>query len=810
MPVLKLALGDDIRRIPLAEAPSYEQLVQMARELFRDLGDDDALAPAAPARAPLLFRYTDDEGDSVTVSSSLELREAFASQPKLKLYVQALDPSGEALDEDEEVLVAARPPATATAVAAVAEAAAPQLAPSSAPTAVLTAAVARAMSIADYFAPPPAASASVSADASAAVLPAAPPQPSMQFVADELLADGENVPASSFVYKGWAVRNNGEATWPAGTHVVLLSGDDRGWLSWDAEPFKLAEPGQQVSITVRMALPDEPLGDVKYTFALADAAGRTFIGDSLWTELRIIASPWQSESEQLVPAPSPSASASSACPATCALPAPEDGGDDTEEEDDEDEACAASSSSQPPCSAVEIEYGIDDLTDPEDNGEAEDNSSSAAATAAAATAAVAAAIADANAAASVANAVATSVAHSAAAAATAATAAVAAVLAPPRPEPSAASAAASAADSGAAQVVHEHVSCDVCGMHPIVGVRYKCQVCHDYDMCALCEATEAHDPAHPLTKFKLPNKCRPRFSRLLHHIHSHAAEVSSELQQAVSATGRAVHDLASKVLPPPRARGHGHGHGHGHSYGHQHGADHPGCHQGHSNAHRGFRGHHGLAAAAAAGPAAAPSTSARPQRNSQLHCRFVEDVTVPDGSRLEAGAEALKVWRLHNCGDRAWPGDASIVFVRGGGDLRVEVEQQQQGQVQPALPAAAAGDVVEVSLRIRAPPQPGHYYAAYSLADSAGALFGHKFWIDCEVVAAEGGAAGAGSAAFQPAAAAAVSAADTFTGEFAEQLRQLHQMGFTDVDANTLLLRCHRGDVQRAVTALLSGEVNGN
>jgi hypothetical protein len=54
---------------------------------------------------------------------------------------------------------------------------------------------------------------------------------------------------------------------------------------------------------------------------------------------------------------------------------------------------------------------------------------------------------------------------------------------------------------------HEHVGicCDGCGVSPIVGPRYKCSVCDDFDLCGLCE-TKGHHPAnHPLIKYKIPN-----------------------------------------------------------------------------------------------------------------------------------------------------------------------------------------------------------------------------------------------------------------------------------------------------------------
>ena len=47
------------------------------------------------------------------------------------------------------------------------------------------------------------------------------------------------------------------------------------------------------------------------------------------------------------------------------------------------------------------------------------------------------------------------------------------------------------------QAVHRNGVCDGCG-HPIVGVRYKCGVRSDFDLCAVCREWRlaARLPAH--------------------------------------------------------------------------------------------------------------------------------------------------------------------------------------------------------------------------------------------------------------------------------------------------------------------------
>eukprot|EP01017_Pseudomicrothorax_dubius_P034977 TRINITY_DN484_c0_g1_i1.p1 TRINITY_DN484_c0_g1~~TRINITY_DN484_c0_g1_i1.p1 ORF type:complete len:619 (+),score=218.28 TRINITY_DN484_c0_g1_i1:71-1927(+) len=58
--------------------------------------------------------------------------------------------------------------------------------------------------------------------------------------------------------------------------------------------------------------------------------------------------------------------------------------------------------------------------------------------------------------------------------------------------------------SGGNQVVHPHVRCDGCNVKPIVGPRYKCTVCEDFDFCSNCEANQSHP--HSFIKINDPSK----------------------------------------------------------------------------------------------------------------------------------------------------------------------------------------------------------------------------------------------------------------------------------------------------------------
>jgi hypothetical protein len=55
-----------------------------------------------------------------------------------------------------------------------------------------------------------------------------------------------------------------------------------------------------------------------------------------------------------------------------------------------------------------------------------------------------------------------------------------------------------------ALVVHAGYTCDRCGMQPITGIRYRCSVRPNYDLCEKCEAAE--EQPHPMVKIRQPSK----------------------------------------------------------------------------------------------------------------------------------------------------------------------------------------------------------------------------------------------------------------------------------------------------------------
>jgi hypothetical protein len=56
------------------------------------------------------------------------------------------------------------------------------------------------------------------------------------------------------------------------------------------------------------------------------------------------------------------------------------------------------------------------------------------------------------------------------------------------------------------KIIHKNIICDGCGMHPLIGIRYKCSVCNDFDYCEKCEEKFKNEHQHPFIKIYNPEQ----------------------------------------------------------------------------------------------------------------------------------------------------------------------------------------------------------------------------------------------------------------------------------------------------------------
>ncbi|KAL3693618.1 hypothetical protein R1sor_007269 [Riccia sorocarpa] len=205
----------------------------------------------------------------------------------------------------------------------------------------------------------------------------------------------------------------------------------------------------------------------------------------------------------------------------------------------------------------------------------------------------------------------------------------------------------------ACRVFHSGVQCDLCGMNPIVGPRFKSNKKHDYDLCDGCYRSCGNENDYQRIDRPL---FRPRHLRC-------------------SALNPNLHAPRGPLFVRPRMH---------------------------------------------------PSTAGK------LDARFVQDVTIFDGTELAPLAKFTKIWRLRNSGTLPWPLDTKLVHV--GGDELGNVDQ-----VPVELPGKglAPGDEVDVSVDLVAPEKPGRYVSHWRLASPAGPKFGHRVWVLIQVVSNE-------------------------------------------------------------------------
>ena len=58
--------------------------------------------------------------------------------------------------------------------------------------------------------------------------------------------------------------------------------------------------------------------------------------------------------------------------------------------------------------------------------------------------------------------------------------------------------------SGSNIEFHWGTSCSKCRCNPIQGIRYKCAICSNYDLCPNCEKIpDVHDKSHPFIKLNI-------------------------------------------------------------------------------------------------------------------------------------------------------------------------------------------------------------------------------------------------------------------------------------------------------------------
>ena len=100
--------------------------------------------------------------------------------------------------------------------------------------------------------------------------------------------------------------------------------------------------------------------------------------------------------------------------------------------------------------------------------------------------------------------------------------------------------------------------------------------------------------------------------------------------------------------------------------------------------------------------------------------RFIEDLTIPDGTAVMAGSNFTKTWRIMNTGGSAWNEDYRLVF-KGRNRLG--------GPESVPLPHLMPGESGAVSVELQAPTYCGECMGVWTMQGPGGKIFGDDLWV---------------------------------------------------------------------------------
>eukprot|EP00262_Sarcandra_glabra_P010832 TRINITY_DN2632_c0_g1_i2.p1 TRINITY_DN2632_c0_g1~~TRINITY_DN2632_c0_g1_i2.p1 ORF type:complete len:785 (+),score=163.33 TRINITY_DN2632_c0_g1_i2:312-2666(+) len=112
----------------------------------------------------------------------------------------------------------------------------------------------------------------------------------------------------------------------------------------------------------------------------------------------------------------------------------------------------------------------------------------------------------------------------------------------------------------------------------------------------------------------------------------------------------------------------------------------------------------------------------------KLESRFIQDVTILDGTQMAPAASFTKIWRMRNNGTVAWPHGTQLVWI--GGD-----QFGTRGSVELEIPVSGypANEELDIAVDFMAPSNPGRYVSYWKMASPSGQKFGQRVWVLIQV-----------------------------------------------------------------------------
>jgi len=109
------------------------------------------------------------------------------------------------------------------------------------------------------------------------------------------------------------------------------------------------------------------------------------------------------------------------------------------------------------------------------------------------------------------------------------------------------------------------------------------------------------------------------------------------------------------------------------------------------------------------------NTAPRPTAANCANLKFINDVTIPDGTQFPAGTEFTKTWRVENSGTCQWTTAFRLAFSYG---------EAMGGQSTALLAAVPVGTQVDLSVNLKVPSKTGKLTGVWTLLDDKSQPFG--------------------------------------------------------------------------------------
>jgi hypothetical protein len=115
-------------------------------------------------------------------------------------------------------------------------------------------------------------------------------------------------------------------------------------------------------------------------------------------------------------------------------------------------------------------------------------------------------------------------------------------------------------------------------------------------------------------------------------------------------------------------------------------------------------------------PGGGTSGGSGSQQGKEDDATFISDVTIPDQSYIEKGADFTKTWRVQNSGESIWTADYRLVFDHG--------ERMGSPEFISMPKEVKPGETVDLSVEFTAPDETGEYKSSWMLQNDRGDKFG--------------------------------------------------------------------------------------